>query len=118
MKKKRIPSLNSWRAAAFCLLLLALSQTAIAATLRGRLDRRAPNGAIYPAPGIAVTVYRRDLGRSSPSYSGADGMYYLNVAAGRYPLEIWISRDPRVRPLVYQIQVKEPYTDIAEILLP
>lgn len=118
MRTKRPLSLDLWKAAAYGLLLLAMSQTAIAATVRGRLDRRAPNGAIYPAPGIAVTVYRRDLGRSAPSYTGVDGMYYLNVPAGVYALEIWLSRDPRVPPRTYPIQVAEPYTDIPPIFVP
>lgn len=118
MTKTRIPFLDPWRAAAFGLLLLAISQTAIAATVRGRLERRAASGAVYPAPGIAVTVYRRDLGRSAPSYTGPDGMYYLNVPAGSYSLEIWLSRDPRVPPRTYPIRVADPYTDIPPILVP
>jgi len=45
-------------------------------------------------------------------------MYYLGVPAGNYTLEVWTSRDPRVPPLVFQIAVHEPSTDIAPIRIP
>ena len=118
MTKKRVFNLKLWRVAACCLLLIVMSQAAVAATLRGRLERKAPNGASFPAPGIAVTVYRADRGRSRPSFTGPNGMYYLNIPAGLYSLEIWFSRDPRAKPMVYQIKVSEPYTDIPPIFIP
>lgn len=106
------------RASIYGVLLLVITQTANAATVRGLLRKQAPNGMFYPAPGIAVTVYRQDLGRSASSFSGADGMYYLNLAAGPYTLEVWVSRDPRVPPWVYPIQVFEPVTDIPALNVP
>jgi hypothetical protein len=106
------------RSVVYCVLVLAFAQTASAAILRGRLQRSGPNGAIYPAPGIAVTVYNQDRGRSGASYTGADGMYYLNIPAGDYNLEVWISRDPRVPPTAYSIRVVEPNTDIPPIFVP
>ena len=91
--------------------------TAEAAAVRGRLDRRTPEGP-QPVAGIAVTVFNQQSGRSYPSYTGTNGMFYLNVPAGAYILEIWISRDPRVRPLRYEIKVWEPNTDLPPIVLP
>jgi hypothetical protein len=101
------------------LLAVAVTQLATAATIRGRLDRVAPNGARYPAPGVAVTVQNQGAGRSNPGYAGQDGMYYLyNVPAGYYTLEVWWSRDTRVPPTAYQIQVVEPLTDLGPIVVP
>jgi hypothetical protein len=94
-------------------LILGFSQLASASLLRGRLVY--PNGA--PAAGLAVTVYSQIIGRSAPSYTDGTGMYYLNIPAGAYYLEIWISPDPRVPPRVYPIQVGEPYTDIPPIVI-
>ena len=88
------------------------------AVVRGQLFRQAPNGARSPAGGIAVTVFAPNMGRSSPSYTDGNGMYYLGVPAGNYTLEVWTSRDPRVPPLVFQIAVHEPSTDIAPIRIP
>jgi hypothetical protein len=84
-----------------------------AATVRGRLLHQ--NG--YPAAGVAVTVYNQTMGRSSPAFAGADGMYYLyNIPPGNYYLEVWIY--PNSPPVVYQIQVAEPYTDIPPTSVP
>ncbi len=93
------------------LLFLFLSPFANASTLRGRLIYS--NGA--PAGGFAVTVYNQALGRSVPAYTDATGMYYLNIPAGPYTLEVWVTRDPRVPPMNYPIQVAEPNTDIPPI---
>jgi hypothetical protein len=95
------------------LLVVTLSQLASASLLRGRLVY--PNGA--PAGGFAVTVYSQAMGRSAPVYTDATGMYYLNVPAGPYYLEVWVSRDPRVQPRVYPIQIGEPYTDFPPIVV-
>ena len=101
-----------------CLLgLLLTASPAEAAVVRGRLDHVAPNGARGPVPGIAVTLYNSAMGRSSPSYTDMYGMYYLNAPAGSYNLEVWVSRDPRVPPQVYPIQIFEPGTDIPPILI-
>lgn len=102
-----------------CLLVVVVAHTAAAATIRGRLDRVAPNGYRYPASAVAVTAQSPYVGRSNPAFSAQDGMYYLyNVPAGYYTLEVWWSRDPRVPPAVYQIQVVEPLTDLAPIVVP
>ena len=114
----RAPLSSFCRLVVYCVLVLAVTQTASAAILRGRLQRRGPNGAISPAPGIAVTVYNQARGRSVASYTGADGMYYLNIPAGSYRLEVWTSRDPRVAPTAYAITVVEPNTDIPPIFVP
>ncbi len=99
---------------ALCGLLLVLATgLADAATLRGRLIHK--NG--YPATAIAVTLVNAQGVRCSPAYTGADGMYYLsNVPPGPYHLEIWIY--PKGAPAVFQIQVREPLTDIAQIAVP
>jgi hypothetical protein len=98
-----------------CALVIALSESADAATLRGRLYRVYPNGFQSVAGGIAVTLYSPNMGRTSPATSGPDGMYYLyNIPPGTYNLEIWVSNPP----LVFQVQVQEPYTDIPPIRVP
>lgn len=90
------------------LLLLVGSSSAMGAVLRGRLIDHFGN----PTGAIAVTTYHPQLGRSVPSFSGPDGMYYLNVPAGVYTLEIWVPGRP---PMAFQIVVNEPNTDIAPI---
>lgn len=106
-----------FRASVYCVALLFLAATfpapARAAVLRGRLDRVDQYGRHFPAGGISVTVYRQDLGRSSPSVTDTNGMYYLTVPAGAYWLEIWVSNPPRA----YQITVVEPVTDIPPIVV-
>lgn len=101
-----------------CILLIAMSNFATAAALRGQLLQLAPNGARNPASGITVTVYSPTLGRSAAFQSGRDGIFYLQVPPGSYYLEIWINPNPGAQPLVYQIQVNEPYTDIPPLVLP
>ena len=104
MKKLAIRGLRT----SVCVLVVLTAGLANAATVRGRLIHGS-NG--YPAAGVAVTVYNQGVGRSSPAYTGTDGMYYLyNVPPGYYYLEVWIY--PGGAPIVYQIQVAEPYTDI------
>jgi hypothetical protein len=100
-----------------CLFVLVTINVATAATVRGRLDHVWPNGQRVPAVGFAVTVFRPDTGRTNPYYTGQDGMYYLNVPAGSYSLEIWVSTAPGSAPAVYVIQVNEPVTDIAPIVV-
>ncbi len=117
--RARTPGLSRLaKAAASFLVVLVMVQAATAATVRGRLIRYV-NGGQYPAGGMAVTVYNQYTGRSSPAYTGPDGMYYLYyVPPGGYYLEVWTSRDPRVPPTVYPVQVVEPYTDIPQIAVP
>ena len=99
---------------ALCGLFLVLAAgLAHAATVRGRLNHQ--NG--YPAGGIAVTLLNAQGGRFSPAYTGGDGMYYFfNIRPGVYNLEVWIY--PGGAPAVYRIQVFEPSTDIAQIVVP
>lgn len=97
------------------LFLFALESCAVAATLRGQIVRVYPNGARAVAGGIAVTVYNQELGRSSPAYSGPDGMYYLNVPAGSYVLEVWTY--PGSSPITVQVFIREPYTDAAPVFV-
>jgi|GEM_PF-1866076 hypothetical protein len=99
-------------------VLLILSASTYASTVRGRLDRRDGYGRLYPAVYVPVTLYNDGNGRSAPAYTGPDGMYYLyNVPPGTYSLEIWAY--PNQRPIVYTIYVyNQPLTDIAAILIP
>jgi hypothetical protein len=85
------------------------------ATIRGQVVRNTPYGAM-PAPNIAITV--RDIfnRRSSPAYSGFDGMYVIfNVLMGPNSLEIWTNP---ATPLIVNIRVYDPLTDIQPILIP
>ena len=99
------------------LLTFVGTTSAQGATVRGRLDRRDGNGRIYPATYVAVTLNSPNMGRSSPAYTGADGMYYLyNVPPGNYLLEVWAY--PGRPPLTFNISVyDQPYTDINPILI-
>lgn len=84
--------------------------------VRGALFRRGPSG-FDPAPYVKVTFYSPSIGRSSPTYTGTNGMYYFyNVPLGNYTLEIWGYGD---NPITYSIQVyNQPYTDIQSIVIP
>ena len=97
------------------LVFLLLANLAAATTVRGRLFLVLPSGQTLPAPGVAVTLRNPQAGRSTPAYSGSDGMYYLNAPPGSYVLEVWNSADPRIQPLQMTIQVRNPYTDIPPI---
>jgi len=94
-------------------LIATLPGPASASLLRGRLIRIGPGAAQYPASGVTVTVFRQDIGRSVPSVTDANGMYYLNIPPGVYWLEVWVTNPPRI----YQIQVVEPNTDIPPIAI-
>jgi hypothetical protein len=114
-------SLNNYRRALFSAVLGILLTTvfagvAQAANIRGRIDRRTPQG-LAPAQGVPVTVFRSDIGRSAASYSGYDGMYYLyNIPDGDYTLEIWAY--PNSPPLTFPIRaVGGGMTDIAPIVI-
>ncbi len=109
---------------AFCFLLAiacsaAAASPAQAGTVRGQLYR-VVYGRSYPASYVAVTLFNGRVGRSSPAYSDAQGMYYLlNAPPGQYVLEVWWSRDPRVAPMTFNIVVNNtPFTDIAPIRVP
>ena len=100
---------NKWVTIVF---LLAIAGACQAATVRGKLLRG--NKA---ASGIEVTVLNSGKVRTSPVYSGANGMYYIpNVKAGSYTLEVWAT--PKKPPLTFPIQVKEPESDINPVELP
>ncbi|MFN2507753.1 MAG: hypothetical protein ABR589_03160 [Chthoniobacterales bacterium] len=81
-------------------------------TVRGQLLR---NGE-FPASGVTVTIYSQMFGRSSPSQTGGDGMYYIyNVPFGDYYLEIWISNPPRA----YPVRISGfPYHDLPRLPVP
>ena len=93
-------------------LLVFFAGTVNAEGIRGRLDGLGPYGT-YPVTGIAVTVSSQ-MGRSSPSYSDYQGMYYIyGLMPGPHVLEIWIG----YQPMVFNIMVNpgQPLTDIAPI---
>jgi len=99
------------------LLVFVLSTAGFAATVRGRLDRVYPNGTHYPATGVAVTLFSQASGRTAPSYAGPDGLYYFyNVRPGSYYLEVWTSQGGT--PTVYPVNVVEPSTDVAPVIVP
>ncbi|MGA3055249.1 MAG: carboxypeptidase-like regulatory domain-containing protein [Candidatus Korobacteraceae bacterium] len=110
MKARRIFS-SLRKALIIGVFLLVITPAASAASLRGQLVRVFPNGARAPAPGITVTVYNQALGRSIAVRTDQNGMYYLQLPAGPYYLEVWLSNTPTT----YPIQVNEPYTDIPPI---
>jgi hypothetical protein len=97
--------------------LLCLTPTLTGAALRGRLERMIPNRGRVPASGITVTLANKQRGRIATSVTQQEGMYYLNAPAGAYSLEVWV-RGTGGPPLVYSVQVREPYTDIPAIVLP
>jgi Carboxypeptidase regulatory-like domain len=87
-------------------LCFALAASASAAVIRGRIIHSSG----YPAVGIAVRVVSQRLGPSGFTYSGRDGMFYLQgIPAGPYVIEIWISNQNVLR---YNIGVGEPVTDL------
>jgi hypothetical protein len=74
-----------------------------------------PNGP-FPAAYIAVTVNSPTIGRSAPSYTGPDGMYYLNIPPGSYSLEVWANE--KLILLTVPILAGCPFTDIPPLTLP
>lgn len=80
--------------------------------VRGMIERQTPYG-IYPATSVAVTLFSRERGRSSPAYTDNRGFYYLqNIPPGNYVLEIWAGRTPLTRPVRI---LGRPYNDIPPI---
>jgi hypothetical protein len=69
-----------------------------------------------PAAGIQVTLFSQATGRSSPSITGNDGMYYLyNVPFGNYYLEVWVSNPPQA----YPVQITgSPFHDLPRLSVP
>jgi hypothetical protein len=77
--------------AGFWLALPSHAQT----TVRGQLLRQGQSPA-----GIQVTLYSSSFGRSSPSITGNDGMFYIyNVPFGNYYLEVWVTKPPQAYPV-------------------
>jgi len=107
--------MNRLKNLAACTVLLALSTAAAhaAATVRGKVIRDKDKSA---AAGYRVTVMN-DKARTTPARVGQDGMYYIyDVEPGPYQLEIWVPNT--AAPVVYKIQVVEPYTDVPQIAVP
>jgi hypothetical protein len=92
------------------LAILAYFDYGFAAMVRGRIQRGP-----YPVPYVTVTLFSSSRGRSAPSVTGPDGMYYLyNVPPGQYIIEIWLGG----RPIQYSVNVGEPHTDYPPISIP
>ena len=93
------------------LVLLLLPVLAQAAAVRGKVERMAG----YPAAYIRVTLNFAGR-RTSAVYTGSDGFYYVpKVQAGRCVLEIWNTKD---KPTSFQIEVREPSTQVPTVRLP
>ena len=93
------------------LAALAATHTLTAAAVRGRVLYA--NGS--PAAGVAVRLTNAK-GGSPFSYSGRNGVYFLNgIPAGAYTLEIWQNR-----ALVSKlpVTVKEPSLDAPVVKIP
>jgi hypothetical protein len=97
--------------------LLACASPALdGASVQGQLTCDSGRGR-SPVSGIAVTVNHSSSGRSAPSFTGGDGMYYLNLKAGTYTLEIWGSKSSNAPTDTQSITVTEPSTDVQPINL-
>jgi hypothetical protein len=82
--------------------------------VRGKLVRMG-----YPIPNVRVNVYSTTLGFSGSTFSGLDGIYYLNgVPYGNYFLQVWANQVNPAVPFSYPIQVFWPMTDIAVLSVP
>jgi len=103
-----------WKRMAAWAVLLAIATAAhAAATVRGKVVRDKDKS---PAAGYRVTVMKDNV-RTTPARVGQDGMYYIyNVSPGPYQLEIWVPNT--AAPVIYNIQVVEPYTDVPQIAVP
>jgi hypothetical protein len=101
--------------AGLAFLLAAGGSSLHAASVQGQLSCADGKSA---AAGIAVTVNSPGGGRSAPSFTGGDGMYYFNLKAGTYTLEIWLSKSASAPTQTHSITVTEPSTDVQRIVLP
>jgi len=81
-------------------------------TIRGQLL----HGGQFPAAGIQVTLLSQTLGRSLPSTTATNGMYYFyNIPLGSYYIEVWTSNPPQA----YPVQIwSYPYHDVARLSVP
>lgn len=103
------------RTAMVCAFLIAGCAGTFGATVRGRL---LCNGGQLPATGIAVTLINPQGARTTPSYTGGDGMYYFTVPSGAYVLEIWLSRTSNMPTNTFNVFVSEPVTDFPPQVMP
>ena len=84
-----------------------------AATVRGKVVHDKDKSA---AAGYKITM-SNEKGRTTPARVGSDGMFYIyGVLPGPYQLEVWIPNT--APPMVYKIQVVEPYTDVPQLAVP
>jgi hypothetical protein len=84
----------------------ALPAPAQVAVARGRLQHASPNGS-FPRGGLKVTLRAQSGIRSTPAYSGNNGMYYVyGVPAGQYTLEVW---NPGARAPFLAINIRIAY---------
>lgn len=97
------------------LIFLLCGATAEAATVRGRVTYRSPQGQA-PAAGVTVTINHPRLGRSAPSQTKFDGMYYLTVPPGQYIIEIWTSNS-QFPARTITVSVRDPATDVPPVML-
>ncbi len=113
MRRKKLNSRMKYLLlSVFVVICVLWVDSSYAQNVRGMLIRQG-----YAAPNVAVTLLAPHTGRSSPAYTGANGMYYFyNVLPGNYTLEIWGYGNI---PTTYFIQVgSQPYTDILPIAIP
>ncbi len=95
-----------WRGILGCCLAMLAGGELEAALVRGGIV----NQYNYPVSGIRVRVVSAQIGPSSFTVSGPDGMYYLQgIPAGGYVLQYWYG-DRLLRQ--FPVQVVEPGTDI------
>ncbi|HPQ43803.1 MAG TPA: carboxypeptidase-like regulatory domain-containing protein [Syntrophales bacterium] len=97
-------------------IFLTIPSSAYCQGVRGMLFRVGPHGP-YPAVNVHLTLISSSIGRSAPTYTGRDGMYYFyNVPPGQYALEVW-GYGPN--PIIHRISVlNRPYNDIPQIQVP
>lgn len=87
-----------------------------AATVQGAAICSNQNAPAYSA---VMTVFRADIGQSSPASVGQDGMFYLyNIPPGVYTLQVWNRSNPSAPALLFQISVFEPLTSLPALRLP
>jgi hypothetical protein len=101
--------------------LSVFTTTVYSEVVRGRIVRNSPMG-VYSVSAIPVTIRAANNVRTTPAFSGPDGMYYFNgVLPGVYFLELWVWGF-NSQPVIYQIQVNytTPYRifDVSPITLP
>lgn len=100
--------------AAAAVLLWTSPHAMHAATVRGQVTCSAGNPSAVT--GYYATVFRGDIGRSKRAEVDSDGKFYLyNVPTGKFALEIWLRSSPGAPPKVFEIAVRDPYTDVPSL---